>query len=114
MGKDDRKKELLEILIQRGSETMDNLAFELNISTRTVRRYVEELSLNEAIYTKAGRYGGGVYLIRKPRKSFLSQSETLILEKLYQKAKLHQVCSLTRQELQLLRSIIDNLTKSTN
>lgn len=58
----DRRKKILKIIRQRGHETIANLAFEFGVSGRTIRRDVEALSLTEPIYTKPGRYMGGVYI----------------------------------------------------
>jgi len=40
-----------------------NLAFEFGVSERTIRRDIDALSLVAPIYTQAGRYGGGVYIL---------------------------------------------------
>ena len=45
-------------------ETNVSLNNELNIvSEKTIRRDIEALSLSAPIYTQAGRYGGGVYMM---------------------------------------------------
>lgn len=36
---------------------------EFEVSERTISRDIEELSLTKPIYTKSGRYGGGVYIL---------------------------------------------------
>ena len=62
MGCAERRQEILKILCRRRHETVANLAFELCVSERTIRRDIETLSLSEPIYTQTGRYGGGVYI----------------------------------------------------
>ena len=52
----------MKLLCRRRSETIRNLAFEFEVSERTIRRDIDILSLNEPIYTQVGRYGGGVYV----------------------------------------------------
>jgi len=63
MSQTERRDELRTILAVRRYDTINNLANELGVSTRTVRRDLIELSLTEAIYTQSGRYGGGVYVL---------------------------------------------------
>ena len=62
-GTAERRKEIMKLLCKRRHETIPNLAIELGVSARTIRRDIEELSLSEPIYTQAGRYGGGVYVL---------------------------------------------------
>ena len=50
----ERRQQILELLCQRRKDTMQNLAAELGVSERTIRRDVEILE------TVCGRYGGGV------------------------------------------------------
>ena len=49
---------LIEILYKRKRETLDNLAYELNVSKRTIRYDIEVLSYTYPIYTTTGPYGG--------------------------------------------------------
>ena len=50
----------MDLLCQRRRETIPNLAEELGVSERTIRRDVETLTLRYPIETVCGRYGGGV------------------------------------------------------
>lgn len=50
----------MDLLCQRRRETISNLAAELGVSERTIRRDVEMLTLRYPIETVCGRYGGGV------------------------------------------------------
>ena len=56
----ERRQKILEILCVRRQETMENLAQEFNVTTRTIRNDIEELTLAHPIETVRGRYGGGV------------------------------------------------------
>lgn len=58
----ERRYKLMNILYRRGHETIANLSEEFGVSERTIRRDIEILSLFQPIYTKSGRYGGGVYV----------------------------------------------------
>ena len=51
---------ILDLLCQRRKETIPNLAAELGVSERTIRRDIEMLTLRYPIETVCGRYGGGV------------------------------------------------------
>ena len=54
----ERRLRLIEILCKRRKETLDNLAYELNVSKRTIRYDIEVLSTSFPIYTLTGHYGG--------------------------------------------------------
>jgi len=56
----ERRQKILEILCVRRQETMENLAQEFNVTTRTIRTDIEELTLAHPIETVRDRYGGGV------------------------------------------------------
>ena len=54
----ERRLRLIEILCKRRRETIDNLAYELCVSKRTIRYDIEILSVSFPIYTTTGPYGG--------------------------------------------------------
>ncbi len=56
----ERRQQILELLCQRRKDTMQNLAAELGVSERTIRRDVEILTRFYPLETVCGRYGGGV------------------------------------------------------
>ena len=56
----ERRQQILELLCRRRKDTMQNLASELGVSERTIRRDVEILTLTYPLETICGRYGGGV------------------------------------------------------
>ena len=55
----DRQQQLISLLCQRRSDSIQNLAMELGVCERTIRRDIEELTLTYPIETVRGRYGGG-------------------------------------------------------
>ena len=57
----ERRQRIIEILNMRRSEKIDNLAFELNVERRTIRRDIEVLACSYPIDTKKGT-GGCVYV----------------------------------------------------
>ena len=56
----ERRQAILEALCERRRETVENLAYEFSVSTRTIKRDILELSLSYPVYTVSGRYHSGV------------------------------------------------------
>ena len=63
----ERRIIIMNILYKRKYEITENLANELNVSARTIRRDIVELSMLIPLYTKTGRYGGGIYILDRCR-----------------------------------------------
>lgn len=104
----ERRKKIMRIIYRRGHETIANLAAEFGVSTRTMQRDIEALSLYEPIYTKNGRYDGGIYLIDEyiPEKSYLEAKETALLENIVSQNEKTGSCSLSREQIKKLKHII--------
>ncbi len=83
----ERRQAIFEILCERRHEKIENLAFQFNVSERTIRNDVLELSLSYPVYTVAGRYNGGVYLDDDYYfgKQYLSNEQQKLLESLLSK-----------------------------
>ena len=113
MGCAERRQEILKILCRRRHETVANLAFELCVSERTVRRDIEALSLSEPIYTQAGRYGGGVYILDsyKPPNAYMAEQESSLLKKIYRIAEKMERGDLSYEEMTILKKIIEDHSK---
>ena len=80
----DRQQQIINLLCQRRSDTVQNLAAELGVCERTIRRDIEELTLTHPLETVRGRYGGGVkmadwYFRDRPK---LSPKQTALLKRL--------------------------------
>lgn len=80
----ERRQQILELLCQRRKDTMQNLAAELGVSERTIRRDVEILTRSYPLETVCGRYGGGVrvadwYHLDRQR---MSHKQTALLRRL--------------------------------
>ena len=80
----DRQQQIINLLCQRRSDTVQNLAAELGVCERTIRRDIEELTLTHPLETVRGRYGGGVkmadwYFQDRPK---LSPKQTALLKRL--------------------------------
>ena len=112
MGTAERRYEIMKILCRRRYETMSNLASELGVSVRTVQRDIEILSGTEPIYTKSGKYGGGVYVVKdySMDRMYMKEQELDVLQKLYIAAD-EQGSLLTDDEKSLLRSLISQYSK---
>lgn len=80
----ERRMAILETLCERKFDKVENLAFEFNVSEWTIRQDILELSLSYPIYTKTGKYGGGVYIAEdyKLGKKYLTDAEAEFLERL--------------------------------
>ena len=80
----DRQQQIINLLCQRRSDTVQNLAVELGVCERTIRRDIEELTLRYPLETVRGRYGGGIrmaawYFQDRPK---LSPKQTALLKRL--------------------------------
>ena len=85
----ERRQAIIELLCERRSETMENLAYEFSVTRRTIINDVLELSLSYPIYTQSGRHGGGVYVAEDYYlgKQFLSKEQKDVLESLIGKVE---------------------------
>lgn len=60
MSANERREAIIQALNARRFDKVENLAAEFGVSERTIRADIEVLSCHYPIYTKKGRYGGGV------------------------------------------------------
>ena len=83
-----RRMEIISILSARGHATMRELAWEFDVSRRTIMNDVIVLSFDYPIYTKSGE-GGGVFITEnyKPYANTLTETELETLCRLYGKAE---------------------------
>ena len=74
----------MDLLCQRRRETISNLAEELGVNERTIRRDIEMLTLRYPIETVCGRYGGGVRMADwyKQDRRRLTPRQTALLRRL--------------------------------
>ena len=96
----ERRMAILAILCKRRFEKVENLAFEFGVCEWTIRQDVMELSLSYPIYTKTGKYGGGVYVVDgyKLGMKYMTTEQTELLEKI--------LLELTGGEFLTMQSII--------
>ena len=102
----------MKILCRRQHETISNLASELGVSTRTIQRDVEALSITEPIYTQPGKYFGGVYVIDgySIDRMYMTDSELNVLNKLYISSE-KNASLLTIDEKIILKKLISKYSK---
>ncbi len=109
----ERRKEIMKILCRRRHEKISNLAFEFNVDYRTMRRDIEALSLTEPIYTKTGRYGGGVYVMDGYYidRIYMSDNEIQVLTKIESALRSGTISSINRADMALLNQIVSDYSK---
>ncbi len=112
-GTAERRIEIMKVLCRRRYETISNLAFEFGVSERTIRRDIEILSISEPIYTQAGRYGGGVYVVGNYSMSrmYMTDEEMTVLRKIEKAVNNCTCCDLDDREKETLHSLIEIYTK---
>lgn len=79
----ERRMTILHILCARRKETIENLAFELDVCRNTIQRDIEILSLSFPIYTSQG-VGGGIYVVEgfQLGMKYLTNIQCELLERL--------------------------------
>ena len=83
MSPNERRMEILQVLIERKVGTLENLAFEFGVSKRTIQYDIETLSLSHPIYCESGN-GGGIRIEKdyKIGKRRFSQEQEEFLKSL--------------------------------
>lgn len=83
MSANERRAEIIRILLSRRQETMQVLALELGVSDRTIRTDITALTAEYPLETVRGN-GGGVRIADwyHPHKNILSKEQILVLEQM--------------------------------
>lgn len=108
MGTAERRLAIYRYLCRRRYATMTELATEFGASIRTIQRdlYEVEFSLHLPLVTKAGRHGGGIYVLDgySPGQEQHTAEEAELLK------KIHRLVSgaLSSRERELLERMIAN------
>lgn len=112
MGTAERRYEIMKLLCRRRHETINNMAFEFGVSSRTIQRDIDALSRTEPLFTRGGRYGGGVYVIEgySMTRMYMTKAELDVLKKLYIAAD-ENATLLTTDEKNLLERLISQYSK---
>jgi len=87
-----RRMEIISILAAKGHTTMRELAWELEVSRRTIMNDIIALSFDYPVCTKPGE-GGGVFITEnyKPYVNTLTPTEQKTLCGLYDKDDLSEI-----------------------
>ncbi|CDE71317.1 MAG: HTH domain-containing protein [Christensenellales bacterium] len=95
----ERRNAILEVLCLRRFETVSNLAFEFDVTDRTIRNDILLLSLEYPIYTTKGN-GGGIHVDENYRlgKSYLKDEQQELLQRL--------LSDLAGKDAEVMKSII--------
>ena len=83
MTANERRREILERFCVRRHDTRANLAFEFDVSMRTIERDILVLSLDYPIYTRRG-HGGGIFVEKWYRldRKYLTEEQTDLFKRL--------------------------------
>lgn len=102
----ERRLKIIQILYQRGQETMENLAQEFYVTSRTIRNDINHLSLSYPLETVRGRYGGGVKIMQdvESQRRYLKPEQLELL--------LRVKGCLTGGDLTIMNSIISDFALS--
>ena len=97
MSATSRRAELVRILRGRRKDTVSNLAYELGVSERTIRRDLLTLTVDEGYHIDTLQGNGGGVIFRgsnNPQKGILSQEQIRALTTLAEIGDDHQACVL--------------------
>ena len=97
----ERRRQIMDVLSVRRSDTAENLAVEFGVSERTIRRDIEELTLRFPLETVRGGHGGGIRLCGwyRPYRRTLSPEQAAALRRAVRAAG-------TGEDAGLLQSIL--------
>ena len=103
----ERRMEMIRILYNNDMYTVENLAFRLGVSTRTIRRDINAISIRTPIGTKQGKHGG-VFMEKEQKldRLYMTENESLLLQKLLTLSLNREQCILTTNEIQTLKELI--------
>ena len=103
----ERRMAIYRALCDRRQDTVENLACEFEVSTKTIYRDIERLTCSYPIETVRGRYGGGVKIADwyHPTRTTLCPKQMMLLKKI--------APSLAGEDLAILNSIISQFAPIT-
>lgn len=102
-----RKQELFRLLATNEKCTFAYLADSLEVSKRTVKRYLDELEQTVPLQFTVGRYNGGVKLMTNvDGRNIYKNPGLLVLEKIISEAEKTGAYTLNTSEIKLLKEIL--------
>ena len=113
MGTFERRWSILKLLCKERHTTIGYLAHHFNVSQRTISRDIDELSLFEPIYTNAGRYNGGVFILDGYviGSNYFNQKQKAVIQKVIEAAEDKAICIFEEQEIAMLKEMLITYSK---
>lgn len=113
MNKENRKKQISKLISLKGHTNVKELAEWLSVSERTIERDISSLISDYfPIYTRPGRYHGGVFLLNNQKIPGLFEKELNLLKKIEKAAEKGAISILTNDEVNNLKMLINIMTNS--
>jgi len=112
----ERQMKLLRVLAQRRYDTLSNLAFEFDVTQRTILRDMAEISPYISVYCKRGRFDGGVYVDPNFRmdRAYMMPEELALLTKIRSCMRSGLDSMFSAEEGHILDQIIKNYSLPKN
>lgn len=113
LGTAERRNEILRLLCRRRHETVPALAREFGVSERTIRRDVEVLSMTAPLYTRQGRYDGGVYVMDgySMDRMYFAEHEEAVMRRLLESAESTGRCVVSASDILVLKELLATYSK---
>lgn len=108
----ERRNQIWEKLRIRRHDTVDNLANEFDVSSRTIRRDIQAIILQKPIYTLPGKYGGIFVMEESEHIKYFDDDERAVIELLFQMVENGQI-ELNTSQITTLRKILVTYSKPT-
>ncbi len=115
MNAENRRKQIAESICIRRYDTVANLAKEYQVSERTIMRDIVALTERIPIYTKAGRYNGGIYIDPHYRMSklYFEKEEVELVQRVLTCLEEKSFVSLCERDISALRLMLSAHEKPT-
>ena len=104
---EERREQVIRILMANEKCTMQDLAQRLGVSVRTIERDVDFLSLTKPIQVDRGR-AGGVYIMNRKGiyLPMMREEEVALLKKIISDTEQNGACRLTLEDIHMLKTMI--------
>ena len=107
-----RKEKLRRLLATNERCTLQYLADSLQVSTRTVKRYLDELEVDVPLIFHAGRYGGVSLANRSHiKRMYLQDRELEVLHQIVSDTEASGQCKLSLKDLKILKEMVAYYSK---
>lgn len=108
MGTAERRIEIMKLLCRERYTTMSVLAEKFNVSIRTIKRDIDELTFIIPLYIKTGRYGGGVYVKEgySWSRNYMSREDIRLLKHIISVSEKGEILKLDYIDINRLQQMI--------